>query len=35
MENIQVMLNRLQVMHEEYVKLSEDVMNPAMMADNR
>lgn len=35
MQNIDVMLKRLGTMHEEYVKLSEDVMNPAMMADNR
>ncbi len=35
MQNIDVMLKRLETMHEEYVQLSEDVMNPAMMADNR
>ena len=35
MENIDVMLKRLETMHDEYKQLSEDVMNPALMADNR
>lgn len=35
MENIDVMLKRLETMHGEYKQLSEDVMNPALMADNR
>lgn len=35
MGNIDVMLKRLDSMHEEYEQLSVDVMNPALMVNNR